>query len=72
MRVNLQVSVEEKDEAKRPDVVANCPVCGLETFRVIITDGGHGHDESGVVYWFGGDGHCDDCGHVGYHSDSSR
>lgn len=57
---------------KRPDVVAKCPACGQETFRVIITDGGHYHDESGIVYTYGGDGHCDACGHGGYHSDSSR
>lgn len=57
---------------QRPDVVAPCPACGQETFLVSITDGGHFHDASGIVYTYGGDGRCAECGHEAYHSTTSR
>lgn len=59
-------------DVKRPDVMTTCPACGQSSFHVSITDGGHYHDAEGIVYTYGGDGHCVACGHAAYHSTSSR
>lgn len=53
-------------------VTCFCPKCHVETFEVLTTGGGkYLNPDIGTIYWFEGDGKCNECGYEGHYSDSS-